>query len=275
MCYVYVRCFGRVVALPARWCSPSEIFSGKTHLTTFFCHVLLLLGQDEYHRGALKIDDKFGGSATDQYEAMFKVGGVFQRKYLCCVFVLFFSSCTLVVDYGYFLLLMGFCRPSVRPSQRDFIRSCPVCAMFSSRIVFDTIMRCHSLQSVVGIGKLVLSRVPPGGESGAYPTCVSCRAWVHALRSVSSQGILAFFREERDLHEPPTPPRNSTRSTCCRHPLGCVSMIWSRQTFPRPMLMYAESVTVCPPSLALVKLSTLVGIAATVQRSTVPYSPLF
>ncbi|CAM9537487.1 unnamed protein product, partial [Hapterophycus canaliculatus] len=28
--------------------------------------------QDEYHRGALKIDDKFGGSATDQYEAMFK-----------------------------------------------------------------------------------------------------------------------------------------------------------------------------------------------------------
>lgn len=29
--------------------------------------------QDEYHRGALKIDDKFGGSATDQYEAMFKV----------------------------------------------------------------------------------------------------------------------------------------------------------------------------------------------------------
>ena len=30
--------------------------------------------QDEYHRGALKIDDKFGGSATDQYEAMFKVG---------------------------------------------------------------------------------------------------------------------------------------------------------------------------------------------------------
>lgn len=29
--------------------------------------------QEEYHRGALKIDDKFGGSATDQYEAMFKV----------------------------------------------------------------------------------------------------------------------------------------------------------------------------------------------------------
>lgn len=35
---------------------------------------VLLSWQDEYHRGALKIDDKFGGSATDQYEAMFKVG---------------------------------------------------------------------------------------------------------------------------------------------------------------------------------------------------------
>jgi hypothetical protein len=29
--------------------------------------------QDEYKRGGLKIDEKFGGSATDQFEAMFKV----------------------------------------------------------------------------------------------------------------------------------------------------------------------------------------------------------
>eukprot|EP00953_Heterococcus_sp_UTEX-ZZ885_P016754 9399-Heterococcus_DN1.PRE.7 len=31
--------------------------------------------QDEYKRGGLKIDEKFGGSATDQFEAMFKYCG--------------------------------------------------------------------------------------------------------------------------------------------------------------------------------------------------------
>lgn len=54
-----------------KYSTPNFLFS------SFVCFVVVpykRIRQDEYHRGALKIDDKFGGSATDQYEAMFKVG---------------------------------------------------------------------------------------------------------------------------------------------------------------------------------------------------------
>ena len=56
--------------------------------------------QEEYNRGALKIDDKFGGSATDQYEAMFKVGALVPILILRPVRS-FFSFCPVDGSRGY------------------------------------------------------------------------------------------------------------------------------------------------------------------------------